>query len=276
MPAFLSLSSLHLSSLLLLHLSFLLSLAHLPHSPFPSSFLISLHALLGPSFCPITNYTINLCSLTLFYFCSFVLFFSALATPQLSVSFAPSWTIHHITKFEHFIHSWIEFYLLPCFAHCPIHLSSYLSPSFIKKNFSSLHHFPLLSFTMTSFAVLIPPCGWATAVLLLTAHSSILSFTSPAKSLSNRCRTHSVGPPSVWVCVWTSVCCVGVIKHVCVREHVWACVHAYVSVEQAWPRLIAASYLVVTGLIKDDELTVGLSLCLSLSLTLFLFRFFWQ
>lgn len=45
----------------------------------------------------------------------------------------------------------------------------------------------------------------------------------------------------------------------------WACVHAYVSVEQAWPRLIAASYLVVTGLIKDDELTVGLSLCLSLS-----------
>lgn len=56
----------------------------------------------------------------------------------------------------------------------------------------------------------------------------------------------------------------------------WACVHAYVSVEQAWPRLIAASYLVVTGLIKDDELTVGLSLALSLSLTLFLFRFFWQ
>lgn len=47
----------------------------------------------------------------------------------------------------------------------------------------------------------------------------------------------------------------------------WACVHAYVSVEQAWPRLIAASYLVVTGLIKDDELTVGLSLSVSLSLT---------
>ena len=47
----------------------------------------------------------------------------------------------------------------------------------------------------------------------------------------------------------------------------WACVHVCVSVEKAWPRLIAASYLVVTGLIKDDELTVGLPLSLfSLSL----------
>lgn len=45
----------------------------------------------------------------------------------------------------------------------------------------------------------------------------------------------------------------------------WACEHASVSVEQAWPKLIAASYLVVTGLIKDDELTVGLSLPISLA-----------
>lgn len=60
------------------------------------------------------------------------------------------------------------------------------------------------------------------------------------------------------------VCCVCVIMHVCAKEHVWACVHVCASVEKAWPRLIAASYLVVTGLIKDDELTVGLSLSLSL------------
>ena len=49
----------------------------------------------------------------------------------------------------------------------------------------------------------------------------------------------------------------------------WACVHVCVSVEKAWPRLIAASYLVVTGLIKDDELTVGLSLSPSSSLPSF-------
>lgn len=58
--------------------------------------------------------------------------------------------------------------------------------------------------------------------------------------------------------------------HVCVRVCVRGstCGHVYVcvSVEQAWPRLIATSYLVVTGLIKDDELTVGLSLPYSLSL----------
>lgn len=45
----------------------------------------------------------------------------------------------------------------------------------------------------------------------------------------------------------------------------WACVHVCVSVEQAWPRLIAASYLVVTGLIKDDELTAALTLSFSLT-----------
>lgn len=47
--------------------------------------------------------------------------------------------------------------------------------------------------------------------------------------------------------------------------------------EKAWPRLIAASYLVVTGLIKDDEpsslslsLSVGLALSLSLTHSLLL------
>lgn len=54
----------------------------------------------------------------------------------------------------------------------------------------------------------------------------------------------------------------------CERELVQACGHAHVSVEQAWPRLIAASYLVVTGLIKDDELTFSLPLSNSLLLSL--------
>lgn len=45
-------------------------------------------------------------------------------------------------------------------------------------------------------------------------------------------------------------------------------VHVCASVEKAWPRLIASSYLVVTGLIKDDEPTVGLSAA-PLSLTSF-------
>ena len=67
----------------------------------------------------------------------------------------------------------------------------------------------------------------------------------------------------VRVCVYVCVCVC-----MCEKEHVWACVHVCVSVEQAWPRLIAASYLVVTGLIKDDELTVGLSLPHLLSLSL--------
>lgn len=47
-----------------------------------------------------------------------------------------------------------------------------------------------------------------------------------------------------------------------------ACGHAHVSVEQAWPRLIAASYLVVTGLIKDDGLAFTLRLSYSLLLSL--------
>lgn len=46
----------------------------------------------------------------------------------------------------------------------------------------------------------------------------------------------------------------------CAKQHTRTCVHVCASVEKAWPRLIATSYLVVTGLIKDDELTVGLSL----------------
>lgn len=52
----------------------------------------------------------------------------------------------------------------------------------------------------------------------------------------------------------------------CVKERMWASVPACASVEKACPRLIAASYLVVTGVIKDDELTVALSLSHSLSL----------
>lgn len=148
MPAFLSLSSLHLSSLLLLHLSFLLSLAHLPHSPFPSSILISLHALLGPSFCPITNYTINLCKLTLFYFRSFVLLFSALAIPQLSVSLLLPGLFTTLPNLSIlYIHELNSIYS-PALHIVLFHLSSYLSPSFIKKklflppSFSSpvLHH----------------------------------------------------------------------------------------------------------------------------------------
>lgn len=67
------------------------------------------------------------------------------------------------------------------------------------------------------------------------------------------------------VCLHECLLCLCNYACVCAREHVWACVHVCVSVEKAWPRLIAASYLVVTGLIKDDELTVGLSLSLSLS-----------
>lgn len=132
----------------------------------------------------------------------------------------------------------------------------------LSTNFSSPPVSALLSFTMTCLPVLIPPCQCSTTTILLTAHSSILYFTSPAKSLSNRCRTHSVGLPSVWVCVSqrVSVALAYWCMPVCERQYVWACEHACVSVEQAWPRLIAASYLVVTGLIKDDGLTVGLSL----------------
>ncbi|MEQ2293820.1 hypothetical protein AMECASPLE_037410 [Ameca splendens] len=65
---------------------------------------------------------------------------------------------------------------------------------------------------------------------------------------------------------------------VCVRELVWACGHACVSVEQSWPRLIAASYLVVTGLIKDDKLTFGfcLSLSFSLAYSRLFYPLFWQ
>lgn len=114
----------------------------------------------------------------------------------------------------------------------------------------SLSH--LLYFSM-------PPCQCTTATFLLATHSSILSFTSAAKSLSNRCSARSRHLPSVCVCV----CCVCVIMHMCVKERMWASVPVCASAEKACPRLIAASYLVVTGVIKDDELTVALSRSLS-------------
>lgn len=53
-------------------------------------------------------------------------------------------------------------------------------------------------------------------VALLIVHSSILYFTPPAKSLSNRCRTHSVAFPSVQKCASMTVCCAGVNMYVCV------------------------------------------------------------
>lgn len=83
--------------------------------------------------------------------------------------------------------------------HCPFS-PVLLPPAYLIPNFSSLPLSTHLSFTVTSLHVLISPCQSATAPLL-TAHSSILYFTLPAKSLSNRCRTHSAALPSVWVCV---------------------------------------------------------------------------
>lgn len=97
----------------------------------------------------------------------------------------------------------------------------------------------------------LPPCHTFTHPFL---------FALAAKSLSNRCHTHSVALPSVQVCLCASVCwvCVIMCARVCVCKA--ANTNMCASVEKAWPRLIATSYLVVTGLIKDDELTVGLSL----------------
>lgn len=119
----------------------------------------------------------------------------------------------------------------------------------------SLKTFPPVTLSLSCpslqllFLLSIPPCQCATMTSLRATHSSIRFFTSPAKSLSNRCHAHSFHLPSVRVCV----CCVCVIMRVCVWRSVWACVHVCAPAEKAWPRLIAASYLVVTGLIKDDE-----------------------